>query len=107
MHKSDDFFKRVYSIVRQIPRGKVCTYGAIAEVLGARSSARMVGYALNAAVSMHDVPAHRVVNRTGALTGRKHFPGDSMREMLLQESVQFLDEYTVDIKKHFWHPECE
>jgi methylated-DNA-protein-cysteine methyltransferase-like protein len=104
MHKENDFFKRVYKVVAEIPFGCVTTYGAIAEKIGAKSSARMVGYALNAAVHDEHIPAHRVVNRAGLLTGRKHFPGDSMRERLLQESVQFLDEYTVNIEKHFWKP---
>lgn len=108
-HKSD-FYENVYHVVGQIPRGKVTTYGAIAGHIGVRSGARMVGYALNNLLSgkalelNYDVPAHRVVNRLGQLTGRAYFPGDTMRERLKQEGVIFEEEYTVDIDQHFWDP---
>ncbi len=103
----NDFYNRVYEIVADIPYGKVTTYGAIARHLGVASGARMVGYALNTLASNAEgkaYPAHRVVNRLGQLTGRAHFPGDSMRERLEQEGVHFSEEYTVDIEKHFWEP---
>jgi methylated-DNA-protein-cysteine methyltransferase related protein len=102
-----DFYKKVHEIVADIPYGKVTSYGAIARYLGVASGARMVGYALNnlaANPERGSYPAHRVVNRLGQLTGRKHFPGDSMRERLEQEGVTFKEDYTVDIESHFWHP---
>lgn len=99
-----DFYQRVYEVTAQIPKGKVTTFGAIARYLGLASGARMVGYALNGS-SGENVPAHRVLNRLGQLTGRAHFPGDTMRERLKQEGVRFVDEYTVDIDRHFWSPE--
>ncbi|MDR8391786.1 MGMT family protein [Aliifodinibius sp. S!AR15-10] len=98
-----DFYKRVYEVVAQIPKGKVTTYGAIASYLGVVSGARMVGYALNKAVET-EIPAHRVLNRLGELTGRAHFPDDTMRERLQQENITFVAEYTVDIEQHFWDP---
>lgn len=105
-----DLYNRIYNVVGRIPKGKVSTYGAIAQYIGMISGARVVGYALNnldlASVSQ-PVPAHRVVNRLGQLTGRSHFPGDSMRERLAQENVTFIDEYTVDIDRHFWDPNTE
>src|SRR5690625_2394587 len=99
-----DYYERVYEIVAQIPKGKVSTYGVIAGHLGIASGARMVGYALNNA-GKANVPAHRVVNRNGELTGRSHFPGDTMRERLKQEGVTFVDEYQIDIEKHLWKPD--
>ncbi|MEX0722861.1 MAG: MGMT family protein [Gracilimonas sp.] len=105
--KTSDFYERVYMVVAQIPKGKVTTYGAIAGYLGVESGARMVGYAMNNYKSYnlgYDLPAHRVLNRLGQLTGRAHFEGDTMRERLLQEEVTFIEDYTVDIEKHFWDP---
>ncbi|MDZ7694223.1 MAG: MGMT family protein [Balneolaceae bacterium] len=99
----EDFYDRVYNLVTQIPKGRVTTYGAIASYLGVASGARMVGYALNNA-NLSTIPAHRVLNRLGELTGRAHFPDDTMRERLQQENVEFTDEYTVDIEKYFWDP---
>ena len=99
-----DFYDRVYEIVAQIPRGNVTTYGAIAQYLGVASGARMVGYALNGSQE-ENIPAHRVLNRLGQLTGREHFPGDTMRERLQQEGIQFTGDYTVDIEHHFWSPD--
>ena len=98
-----DYYKKVYKIVQHIPKGKVTTYGAIARHLGIASAARMVGYALNSSTETK-IPAHRVVNRNGELTGRSHFPDDTMRERLKQEGVHFIDDYQVDINKHFWDP---
>ena len=103
--EQSDFYQKVYKIVEQIPYGKVTTYGAISGAIGVRSGARTVGYALNNLITDPDgekYPAHRVVNALGQLTGRAHFPGDSMREKLEQEGVSFKKEYTVDIDKHFW-----
>lgn len=105
--KKNDFYQKVYEVVSQIPVGKVTTYGAISKYLGVESGARMVGYALNNYLSSDlgfEIPAHRVVNRLGQLTGRAYFEGDSMREKLEQEGVEFVEEYTIDIKKHFWNP---
>lgn len=102
----DDYYNKVYEVVSEIPRGSVTTYGAIAGYLGVESGARMVGYALNRSEETSvQIPAHRVVNRIGQLTGRGYFPGDSMRERLEQEGIEFVEEYTVDINKHFWDPE--
>lgn len=103
MSKTEDYYERVYKVVKQIPYGKVSTYGAVARYLGIASGARMVGYALNKAAGSN-IPAHRVVNRNGELTGRSHFPDDTMRERLEQEEVAFIDEYQIDIEKHFWDP---
>ncbi|HET6401815.1 MAG TPA: MGMT family protein [Candidatus Kapabacteria bacterium] len=98
------FYARVYEIVEQIPFGKVTTYGAIAEVLGMKGSSRMVGQALSALPEDSDVPAQRVINRIGALSGAHHFGGyDKMREMLRREGVTFKEEL-VDMEKHFWDP---
>ncbi len=98
------FYARVYEIVEQIPRGKVTTYGAIAEVLGMKGSSRMVGQALSALPEDSDVPAQRVINRIGALSGAHHFGGyERMRAMLRREGVAFKHEL-VDMQKHFWDP---
>ena len=104
--ETEDYYERVYAVVSRIPRGRVTTYGAIARYLGVASGARMVGYALNRSGETK-VPAHRVVNRNGELTGRSHFPDDTMRERLLQEKIGFLDDYQVDLNKHFWDPDEE
>lgn len=109
MSKQDtrDFYQKVYEVVAQIPTGRVTTYGAISEYLGVASGARMVGYALNNYHSVElgiDIPAHRVLNRLGQLTGRHYFEGDTMRERLQQEGVEFISEYTVNMEKHFWNP---
>lgn len=108
MAETKDYYQKVYEVVEEIPYGRVTTYGAIARYLGLKSGARMVGYALNQTLNENlerPIPAHRVVNRLGQLTGRSYFPGDTMRERLQQEGVQFIDEYQVDIKAHFWDPE--
>lgn len=105
MSGTDDYYEKVYKITERIPQGKVTTYGAIASYIGVKSGARMVGYALNSSIkSGRQIPAHRVVNRLGQLTGRAYFPEDTMRERLKQEGVEFVDEYTVNIQKHFWNP---
>jgi methylated-DNA-protein-cysteine methyltransferase-like protein len=101
----NDFSSRVYMVVKRIPSGRVTTYGRIGKALGAARSARMVGWALNYAPADEQVPAHRVVNRNGVLTGAHHFgPPDVMRGLLEDEGVTFLDEVTVDLSAHLWDP---
>ena len=103
---SDNFFERVYTIVRQIPEGKVTSYGAIAKALGTARSARMVGWAMNASHNLEDVPAHRVVNRKGLLSGKHHFEGTNLMQQLLEnEGIQVVDNQIIDFEKHFWEPE--
>lgn len=103
--ENDNFFERVYEVVKQIPYGKVTSYGAIAKVLGSARSARMVGWAMNASHNMEDVPAHRVVNRKGLLTGKHHFDGTSLMQQLLEnEGIEVVDNQIVDFEKHFWQP---
>ncbi|RMG72843.1 MAG: MGMT family protein [Bacteroidetes bacterium] len=100
-----DFYQDVYDVVRLIPRGRVSTYGAIARYLGSPGSARMVGYALNNAALMPDVPAQRVVNRQGLLTGRHHFPSERpMAAQLEAEGVRVIDDRVVDFDALFWDP---
>ena len=103
---NDNFFERVYTIARQIPYGKVTSYGAIAKALGTARSARMVGWAMNASHSLEDVPAHRVVNRKGLLTGKLHFDGTNLMQQLLEnDGITVIDNQIVDFEKHFWQPE--
>ncbi len=103
---NENFFERVYVIARQIPYGKVTSYGAIAKALGAARSARMVGWAMNAADNMEDVPAHRVVNRLGLLSGKHHFDGTNLMQQLLEsEGVKVVDNQIVDFQKYFWEPD--
>ena len=102
-----DFFERVWEVIAQIPPGKVTTYGDIAEHLGARSAARTVGWALNAAAG-RGLPCHRVVNRFGALTGKRHFEGPHvMEERLRSEGVTFTEDGHVDLGTHRWTPPQE
>lgn len=106
--KNDNFFERVYAVARQIPFGKVTSYGAIAKVLGAARSARMVGWAMNASHNMEDVPAHRVVNRKGLLTGKHHFDGTNLMQQLLEsEGIEVIDNQIIDFDKHFWIPQMD
>jgi methylated-DNA-protein-cysteine methyltransferase-like protein len=105
---NDSFFERVYEVARQIPYGKVTSYGAIAKVLGAARSARMVGWAMNASHNIDDVPAHRVVNRNGLLTGKHHFDGTNLMQQLLEsEGIEVRENQIVDFEKHFWMPEIK
>lgn len=102
----NDFFDSVYQVVRLIPKGRVTSYGAIAKYLGAAGSSRIVGYAMNAA---HDqkpkVPAHRVVNRNGELTGKHHFATPfQMQELLEKEKVKVKNDKIIDFKKLYWDP---
>jgi len=100
-----NFFERVYQVVVLVPYGRVTTYGAIAKYLGAPGSSRMVGWAMNAAHNRLDVPAHRVVNRTGMLTGKYHFSGTNLMQQLLErESIIVKDDKVQDFKIKFWNP---
>jgi len=104
--KTDNFFEKVYAIARQIPYGKVTSYGAIAKALGTARSARMVGWAMNAAHNLEDVPAHRVVNRKGLLTGKHYFDGTNLMQQLLEsEGIVVVDNQIVNLNEHFWQPE--
>lgn len=109
MHKnSTNFFDDVLDVVRLIPRGRVTTYGAIARYLGAAKSSRMVGYALNAAIQHDDVPAHRVVNRIGLLTGRLHFANPNlMKELLEAEGLTIIDNQVKQMERFLWDPNLE
>jgi methylated-DNA-protein-cysteine methyltransferase-like protein len=104
----DNFFERVYAIARQIPYGKVTSYGAIAKALGTARSARMVGWAMNACHNREDVPAHRVVNREGLLTGKHHFEGTNLMQQLLEsEGIIVINNQIQDLKTVFWEPEIK
>lgn len=103
---NDNFFEKVYAVAKQIPFGKVTSYGAIAKALGTARSARMVGWAMNAAHNIEDVPAHRVVNRKGLLTGKHHFDGTNLMQQLLEnEGIVVVDNQIMDFEKVFWTPE--
>lgn len=104
-----DFYDRVYEVVRLIPAGKVTSYGAIATYLGTAQSSRMVGWAMNnAGLQFPYVPAHRVVNRSGLLTGKHHFGSSTiMQELLEAEGIQVIDDQIIDFEKHFWNPMTE
>jgi methylated-DNA-protein-cysteine methyltransferase-like protein len=105
MNQNTDFYNRVYDIVRTIPLGKVTTYGIIADFLAAKSSSRLVGWALNAVMDRVDIPCHRVVNRLGELSGKMHFDHPTqMKDRLLAEEVTFIGE-AVDLSKHLWKPQ--
>ncbi|RYD77971.1 MAG: MGMT family protein [Sphingobacteriales bacterium] len=103
------FYDKVYEVVRQIPKGKVTSYGAIAKYLGTGLSARMVGWALNASINGENpVPAQRVVNRNGLLTGKIHFPTPTLMQQLLEnEGVKVENDQVQDFEKHFWDPAKE
>lgn len=104
-----DFFDQVFQVVRLIPKGKVTSYGAIANYLGAKSSSRVVGYAMNAAHSQIEyVPAHRVLNRNGQLTGKHHFSTPYlMQELLEKEKIKVENDTVVNLQKHYWDPTIE
>ncbi|MGB5172007.1 MGMT family protein [Eudoraea sp.] len=104
----DGFFEKVYELSKLIPYGRVTSYGAIAKYLGTASSARMVGWAMNKTGKRSDVPAHRVVNRKGLLTGKHHFEGTNLMQQLLEsEGLEIKDLQVVDFEKHFWDPSKE
>ena len=101
----NDFFQRVYHVVRTIPFGRVTTYGLIAKKLGTASSARTVGWALNACHNDSSIPAHRVVNRNGLLSGKHHFKGfDLMKQLLENEGIEVNDDKVVDFNIKLWNP---
>lgn len=105
MKESDNFFERVYEVSRLIPFGRVTSYGAIAKYLGAARSARMVGWAMNSSGKYEDVPAHRVVNRKGLLTGKHHFQGTNLMQQLLEnEGIVVIDNQIQDLETVFWDP---
>ena len=102
---NESFFDKVYTIVRKIPHGKVTTYGLIARYLGTPKSARMVGYEMNSSHKFSDIPAHRVVNRNGLLTGKHHFFGSSlMQELLENEGVIVIDNKIKNFNDVLWDP---
>lgn len=106
MAEKDQFFKKVYDIVRQIPYGRVTSYGTIARSIGAPQSARMVGWAMNASHTHADVPAHRVVNRQGLLTGKHHFEGTHLMQQLLEnEGIVVKNNQVQDFDRVFWDPQ--
>jgi len=99
------FFNDVYEVVKLIPFGRVTSYGAIAEYLGSKQSSRMVGWAMNLAHSNPEIPAHRVVNRNGLLTGRHHFASPTqMEELLKSEGIEVNDHQIVNFETYFWNP---
>ncbi len=107
--KNADFFEKVYMVVKLIPKGRVTNYGAIAHYLGAGRSSRMVGWAMNNAHQQEDyIPAHRVVNRQGVLTGKHHFASPTqMQELLELEGVEVVDDKILNFESHFWNPSKE
>ncbi len=106
MNESDNFFEKVYQVARLIPYGKVTTYGSIANYLGAARSARMVGWAMNNSHNQtQEVPAHRVVNRKGLLTGKHHFGGTNLMQQLLEnEGIVVVENQIQELEKVLWDP---
>jgi methylated-DNA-protein-cysteine methyltransferase related protein len=104
--KDNSFFELVFEVARQIPKGRVTSYGAIAAALGAKMSARMVGWAMNGSHLVRPkIPAHRVVNRNGMLSGKMHFDyPEQMQELLEKDGVKVVDDKVVDFEKRFWDP---
>ncbi len=106
--KDISFFEQVFEVAKLIPKGRVTSYGDIANFLGTKSSARMVGWAMNAAHSMPEIPAHRVVNRIGMLSGKMHFSSPTkMEELLKKEKINVVDDQIVDFEKKRWDPSIE
>ena len=106
--ENKDFFVRVYEVVLLIPKGRVTNYGSIAKYLGTAKSSRMVGWAMNAAHQNPKIPAHRVVNRIGLLSGAAHFSTPTqMQELLEKEGIEVRDNQIVNYKNHFWDPQVE
>ena len=102
----DDFYKKVYKVVRNIPFGRVTTYGAIAKFIWSPSSSRVVGWALNSSHNDSSIPAHRVVNRNGLLTGKHNFFGhDLMKQLLQNEGIDVIDDQVQEFEIKFWRPE--
>ena len=103
-----NFFEDVYEVVKLIPKGRWTSYGAIAHYLGTKGSARMVGWAMNSSHHQTDIPAHRVLNRAGVLTGKNHFnPPSAMQERLELEGLKVVDDQIVNPEKSFWDPTKE
>ena len=108
MNSKTDFFEKVYAVVKQIPFGRVSTYGAIANYLGSKKSARVVGWAMNASHQKKNIPAHRVVNRVGLLTGKKHFFGINLMKHLLENEGMIIDNNQIkNFNNFFWDPSKE
>ena len=107
MSTSTNSFDLIYQVVREIPAGRVTSYGAIAAYLGMKGGARMVGWAMNASHTLADIPAHRVVNRNGVLTGKNFFGGNRMQELLASEGIRVQDDQILEFKSHFWDPAIE
>ena len=108
MRNQTDFFNSVFQVVKLIPKGRVTSYGAIAAYLGAKKSSRVVGYAMNASHAIPGIPAHRVVNRLGCLTGKMHFSNPEEMERLLQlEGIVVKEDCVVNFKQLFWDPSIE
>jgi methylated-DNA-protein-cysteine methyltransferase-like protein len=107
--KEESFFELVYEVARQIPKGRVTSYGAIANCIGTKLSARMVGWAMNGAGKVRPkVPAHRVVNRNGILSGKHHFgEPDAMEKLLKKEGIKVKNDAIIDFEKLFWDPSEE
>jgi methylated-DNA-protein-cysteine methyltransferase-like protein len=103
------FYEQVYQVVALIPKGRVTSYGAIAAYLGSKSSSRMVGYAMNDSnKNKLDIPAHRVVNRNGLLTGKFHFPTpNAMQNALENEGLKIMEDQIINFKQHYWDPNNE
>ena len=106
---NDSFFEKVYEVTRIIPYGRVTSYGAIARFIGSPQSARMVGWALNNCHSLEEfIPAHRVVNRNGMLTGKHHFrTPDLMQQLLENEGIKVVDDKVIHFEQHFWNPSSQ
>ena len=100
-------FEAIYQVVALIPSGKVSTYGAIAGYLGSKGGARLVGWAMNASHGQANIPAHRVVNRNGVLTGKNFFGGNRMQELLEAEGITIKNDQIKDLSTHFWDPSVE
>lgn len=108
MKSNDNFFEKVYEVAKLIPYGRVTSYGAIAKYLGAARSARMVGWAMNASHNNEEIPAHRVVNRMGLLTGKQHFDGTNLMQQLLEnEGIVVIDNQIQNFTEVFWNPVIE
>ncbi len=103
------FFEKVYAVVKQVPQGRITTYGAIAKYLGTARSARMVGWAMNHSHAPGEfIPAHRVLNRAGVLTGKHHFGGpNTMKQLLENEGITVINDQITNFNKHFWDPNKE
>jgi methylated-DNA-protein-cysteine methyltransferase-like protein len=100
-------FEEIYQVVALIPEGRVTSYGAIAGYLGSKGGARLVGWAMNASHTQANIPAHRVVNRTGVLTGKNFFGGNRMQELLEAEGLTIKDDQILNFHFHFWDPSIE